>query len=79
MLLRILIFLAVICAAFPFIYKIIKKLFIKYNQEFCQKTTEDYVNEVDISKENLKDQIDLEESLIKSKNKMLNKVKGKVK
>ena len=79
MLLRLLIFIGVICAVFPCIYKFIKKLFMKYNEECNHKTMEDFANDVDVSKKKLKEQMTLEESIIKAKSNTINKVKGKVK
>jgi hypothetical protein len=52
---------------------------MKYNEECNHKTMEDFANEVDVSKEKLKEQIILEESIIKAKSNTINKVKGKVK
>jgi hypothetical protein len=78
MLLRILIFFSIILIIFPYIFKFFKKLFIKYDEEFNIKLMEEFADEIDNSKAKLKEQIELEESLIKSKNEIINKVKGKV-
>jgi hypothetical protein len=77
--LRFIIFLGIIIGLFPIIYKIMKKYFKKYDEEITSKTMEDYVNDVDISKQKLKEQIEFEENYIKQKNQSLKKVKGKIK
>jgi len=77
--LRFIIFIGIIVILFPFIYKLNKKLFKRFDEELNNKTMEDYANDVDTSKQKLKEQLNLEEDSLNRKQKTINKIKGNYK
>lgn len=74
--LRLTIFICIIIILFPIIYKINKRFFKKFDEELNNKTVEDYADDVNISKQKLKEQLNFEEKSLKQKQKVINKIKG---
>lgn len=75
--LRVILFIVLLVLIFPLIFHFMKRLMFKYNNELNNPTLEDCADAVEESKQILNQRIKDEEKIIKHKNKILSKVKGK--